>query len=175
MFKKGIIGLTTLTIVGCSNVQSVNGTAPSTNSTPHYIDTEISELSKELIDEQRKLALIRKTKYEATKPKTTATLPSTVIFSGLEVKRSFSCYCDVKVTLEALSALLGWDVANVYEVGHKPANGLPVNVNIKNQPLALMIEQLEAQIGNVADVRIDPNFESILIEYKILTPTKQMR
>lgn len=175
MFKKGIIGLAMITIVGCSNVQSVNGTAPSTTSTPHYIDAEISELSKELIDEQRKLALIRKAKYEATKPKSTPTLPSSVLFSGLEVKRTFSCYCDVKITLEALSVLLGWNVENVYEIGHKPANGLPVNVHIEDQPLALMIEQLEAQIGNVADVRIDPNYESILIEYKILTPTKQMR
>lgn len=175
MLKIGMIGVAAISIVGCSNVERVNATAPSTNSTPHYIDSEISELSKELIDEQRQLALLRKTKYESTKPVESATLPNSVIFSGLEVKRNFDCYCDARIALEALSALLGWNVENVYEVGHKPANGVPVNINIKNQPLALMIEQLEAEIGHLADVRIDPNFESILIEYKTLTPTKQMR
>lgn len=165
-----IIGLGVI-ITGCSSTEVINPTAPKVE--PHYIDTEVANLSKQLIDEQRHLANIREQKQKSLQSpsKQNVALPSGAIMSGLETKRTLQCQgCDVKVVLEAVAGLLGWEPSNVYEIGRKPAQGLPTNINIRNEPLMRVLEQIKVDTGHAADIRIDPNFKTILIEYRALVP-----
>ncbi|MBF4437169.1 hypothetical protein ERJ77_22330, partial [Vibrio anguillarum] len=111
-----------------------------------------------------------KAKTKSTASTTPAT-PKGAIMVGLETNRTMKCMgCDVKIVLEGVAALLGWNANDVYEVGRKPAQGVPVNIDIKQEPLMVALEQIKADSGHIADIRIDPNFKSILIEYKSLNP-----
>lgn len=163
-------GFFILTTLGCST-KSVNSNAPLPSNKPHYIDTEIEQLAKQLIDEKRKLANIREAKLKATtSPQTNrAKVPQSAIFSGLETKRTLKCEgCDLKVALQSIAVLLGWDINSVYEVGRKPAQGVPVSIELNNEPLRIALQQIKMDAGHIMDLRIDPNFKSMLIEYKTL-------
>lgn len=171
MHKAAIIVVLGVIMGGCANTEVINPTAPKVE--PHYIDTEVANLSKQLIDEQRHLANIREAKQKSQEnpSKHNVALPSGAIMSGLETKRTLQCQgCDVKIVLEAVAGLLGWNTQNVYEIGRKPAQGLPTNINIRNEPLMRVLEQIKADTGHAADIRIDPNFKTILIEYRSLVP-----
>ena len=72
------------------------------------------------------------------------------------------------VNMQAIAVNLGWDANRVYEVGHKPAMGVPVEIRLRQEPISLALEQLEVQVGHFVDIRIDPNFKSILITYQAL-------
>ncbi|MEI8659200.1 DotD/TraH family lipoprotein [Vibrio sp. Hal054] len=162
-----------LSLVGCANKNEVaiNQTAPDAeHSRPTMIDQEIVSLSRQLIDETRKLANQRQLKLDSTfqeQKKVSSTKYKT--FSGLEVKRDFDCDCDIKTALQSLAINLNWDMDSVYEIGRKPAQGVPVEIHFKNMPMSTMLEMLDVQVGSFVDIRLDPNFETILISYKTIS------
>ncbi len=162
-----ITGLLALTLTGCATkVPTSDADVPQR---PHYIDEEISDLANQHIDEQRRLANIRQAKQLAQTQGTTAKVPtpSTAIFAGLETKRTMKCEgCDLKVAAQAIAVLLGWDANSVYELNRKPAQGVPVTINLNNEPLRRALEQIKVDAGHIMDLRIDPNFKSMVIEYK---------
>lgn len=171
MHKAAVIVVLGIIIGGCSSTKVINPTAPKVE--PHYIDTEVEHLSKLLIDEQRHLANIREQKQKSAENPVAhnATSLNGAIMSGLETKRSLECQgCDVKIVLQAVAGLLGWPPENVYEIGRKPAQGLPTNINLRNEPLIRVLEQVKVDTGHAVDIRIDPNFKTILIEYRALVP-----
>lgn len=156
--------------LGCTT-KSVNSNAPEPSRKPHYIDIEIERLAKQLIDEKRKLADIREAKLQAKATPTNRPpkIPQSAIFSGLETQRTLKCEgCDLKVALQSIAVLLGWDVNSVYEVGRKPAQGVPVTIELNNEPLRIALQQIKMDAGHIMNLRIDPNFKSMLIEYKTL-------
>lgn len=159
-------------MAGCVQKREVNPTARQVE--PHYIDKQVENLAKELIDEQRTLANIREAKAKAKSNPTSRNMatPSGAIMAGLETPRTMQCFeCDVKIVLEAVATLLGWDPASVYEIGRKPAQGVTTTIDINNEPLMRVLEQIKVDTGHAADIRVDPNFKSILIEYKSLMPS----
>ncbi len=160
----------TLALSGCSS-KSVNNNAPAASELPHYVDTEIQDLARQYLDEQRHLANVRSAKQNAlANSSQPVPSPNGAIFSGLETKRTILCEgCDIKVVSQAIAVLLGWDINSVYETGRKPALGVPVTIDLDNQPLRIALEQIKADAGHVMDLRIDPNFKSMLIEYKTIT------
>lgn len=168
--RKIVIGITTTCILaGCSNQLKVNENAPSPSSKPNLIDAELKSFSQQLIDANNRLVNARNAKIRSIEMRNHENdkLMATK-FSGLDVKRDFDCRCDLLTAMQALAINLNWDMNKVLEVGRKPAQGVPVDVSINNQPLALILEQVDMQVGHFADIRIDPNFESILIEYRLL-------
>lgn len=169
--KLAMLSCAVIFVNGCAD-KTVNAHAPIAGTTPHYLDAELSELARELVDEQRKLASIRQLANspqmnQQASTNSRAAIPKNAIFAGLETKRSVTCHgCDVKVVAQTIAVILGWDVNSVYEVGRKPPLGVPVNLNLKNQPLRIALEQIKTDAGHIMDLRIDPNFKSMLIEYK---------
>ncbi len=158
-----------MVITGCSN--RITSNAPEQHQTPHYLDEEIKDLSIQLIDEQRRLANIRQANQQKKQHAQIAqsSAPESAIFAGLETKRTIECQgCDIKVVAQAIAVLLGWDVNSVYELNRKPAQGVPVTIKLENEPLRRALEQIKHQAGHMMDLRIDPNFKSMVIEYKIV-------
>lgn len=173
-----VVPTTLVLLVGCANRTTINDTAPSAQaSQPHFIDQEINTLAKQLIDETRNLANIRQAKLDATS--TTATAkgaqpPKGAVFSGLDKVVTFQCEgCDVKVVLQGVAALLNWNIDDVYEYGRKPSHGTLVSARLNNEPVVNILHQLDADIGHLASIRIDPNFKTILIKYKPLATAKK--
>ncbi|ELP5729326.1 DotD/TraH family lipoprotein [Vibrio vulnificus] len=175
---KRIAPVTLALIVGCTTQTNTNDTAPSAQAAqPHFIDQEINTLAKQLIDETRNLANIRQAKLDATSPPLAprGTLPPKgAIFSGLDKVVTFQCEgCDVKVVLQGVAALLNWNIDDVYEYGRKPSHGTLVSARLNNEPVVNILQQLDADIGHLASIRIDPNFKTILIKYKPLATAKK--
>ncbi|MDN3661077.1 DotD/TraH family lipoprotein [Vibrio agarivorans] len=155
------------TITACSSSVAINETAPPSNQQRNLIDVELESFTQDLIDANNRLVSARKTKVDLQYEQHSKKLKPTK-FSGLDINRDFDCTCDLKTALQVLSIQLGWDMNKVLEIGRKPAQGVPVSVQQRNQPLSLVLESLDMQVGHYVDIRIDPNFESILIEYKSL-------
>lgn len=175
---KRLTPMTLALIVGCTTQTNTNDTAPSAlASQPHFIDQEINNLAKQLIDETRNLANIRQAKLDATSDRPAqrgVQPPKGAIFSGLDKVVSFQCEgCDVKVVLQGIAALLNWNIDDVYEYGRKPSHGTLVSARLDNEPVANILHQLDADVGHLASIRIDPNFKTILIKYKPLATAKK--
>ena len=158
-----------VSLTACVQKVATNPTAPAPSNKPNMIDTEIEDLSRQLIDEQRKLANIRQAKLDASFAQNKQ--PSSKLskkFSGLDINRNFQCNCDIKTAMQAIAATLNWDVNKVLEIGRKPAQGVPVQIHLKDQPLIVALEQIDIQTGHFTDIRIDPAFQTILITYRLI-------
>lgn len=161
-------------LCACAPKVVTNDTAPPSNQPPNLIDTELKDLSRQLIDEHRKLANIRQTKQDSVFSKQQDTSrKARQKFSGLETNRNVRCQCDIKTAMQAIAVNLNWDINKVLEIGHKPANGVPVQLRLDDQPLSLALEQIDIQTGHFIDIRIDPNFETILITYRTLDKPRE--
>lgn len=142
-------------------------------SQPHYLDVEVKDLAQELIHEQRLLARVRNAKLTAieTKEQRKARISRTKqIPIGFDKKVSLSMVNELSVVLRGISAVVGWGAESVYEIGRKPASPVIVRINIKpTEPIYNAIEQIDSQIGGIVSIRIDPNFETIIIKYNTET------
>ncbi|EHD1698116.1 hypothetical protein JR728_003745 [Vibrio vulnificus] len=156
-------------ITGCVSTVDVNKNAPPAGSKPNLIDAELKAKTTELIDAQNRLVNARKIKLDSLK--NDASTESQVMskkFSGLDTIRDINCQCDLKTAMQVIAINLNWDMNKVFELGRKPAQGVPVTIRQKGLPLAMAIESIDRQVGHFVDIRIDPNYETILIEYKAL-------
>ncbi len=162
-------------LCSCAQTNKINTTAPPPDQQPNLIDQELRANSQQLIDEIRSLADLRRTKQEtmfAANKKASQKISSK--FSGLDKNiGKFDCNCDLKVAMQAVAVNLNWDMNSVYEIGRKPATGVPVEVKLRQQPLALALEQIDVQVGHFVDIRIDPNFQTILLSYKVLSNSRE--
>lgn len=174
-FKKATMLVLTIAsfslMSGCAmKKEETNATAPPAEQQPNLIDEEMKSLSNELLQEWGKLATTRQAKHDmmsAEHKKVSAQINQK--FSGLETDvGSFNCHCDLKTAMQSIAGLLDWDMDKVFEVGLKPAQGVPVEVTLERQPLTLALEQIDVQVGHFTDIRIDPKFKTILITYRAL-------
>ncbi|WP_281188470.1 DotD/TraH family lipoprotein [Vibrio harveyi] len=156
-------------LAGCASTVDVNKNAPAPDTKPNLIDTELQSLTTELIDAHNRLVSTRQLKEQSlvTKNEAQSKLMQTK-FSGLDVVRDFDCQCDLKTAMQALAINLNWDMDKVLELGRKPAQGVPVTIKQKNKPLSLVLESVDRQVGHFVDIRVDPNYETILIQYVAL-------
>lgn len=157
----------TFALSACTSTTSINDTAPPASQQRNLIDVELDSYTQALIDANNRLVSARVTKVEAVRSQKEAQFKHNK-FSGLDMKRNFDCECDLKTAMQVFAIQLGWDMEKVLEIGRKPAQGVPVTVSQRDKPLALVLESLDTQVGHFVDIRIDPTFESILIEYKTL-------
>ncbi|MCC2524955.1 MULTISPECIES: DotD/TraH family lipoprotein [Vibrio] len=171
IYKYGAVIVSCMILSACSSTSKVNHTAPPPDEKPHIIDQELRSKTQELLEEVRALALIRQAKAKGKSQ--TSQDKISAGFSGLDKRINFDCSCDLKVNMQALAVNLGWDANRVYEVGHKPAMGVPVEIKLRQEPISLALEQLEVQVGHFVDIRIDPNFKSILITYQALDAPRE--
>lgn len=181
-FKKSIAMVCTVALIsivtGCSTQiqdQEMNVTAPPAEKQPNLIDEEMKNKSQKLIEEWKKLANLRQVKQEtALRADKKVSAQINKKFSGLETEVSyFNCHCDLKTAMQSVATLLDWDMDKVFEVGMKPAQGVPVEVTLKEQPLTFALEQIDVQVGHFVDIRLDPNFKTILITYRALDAPRE--
>lgn len=162
--------LLVLMISGCSS-KSIH--QQQTIKQPHYLDVEVKDLTQELIHEQRLLARVRNAKLTALESKENREARisrSKQIPVGFDKKVSLNMVNELSVVLRGISAVVGWGAKNVHEIGRKPAAPVIVRVNVKpTEPIYNAIEQIDSQVGGIVSVRIDPNFETIIIKYKTET------
>ncbi|CCO46809.1 putative Lipoprotein [Vibrio nigripulchritudo SOn1] len=159
----------------CAQTTKTNTGAPAPDQKPNLIDQELRSNSQQLLDEIRSLADLRRNSQESMIANTgNGRNKISAKFSGLDKNiGKFDCNCDLKVALQAIAVNLNWEMNRVYEVGRKPAMGVPVEVKLREQPLALALEQIDVQVGHFVDIRIDPNFKTILISYKTLSTSRE--
>lgn len=160
------------TSTACSTTDKINTTAPDPAKTPHYLDSEIRELSATLIDEQRKLARIRQSKLDALltdEDRKRQQSMNSQIIAGFDKRVDlWELENDIETVLRGIAALVGWGADRVYPMGIRPANGLLVKVRLKNEMIHNALDQIDVQVGTMVDIRIDPNFETIILSYKSL-------
>ncbi|MCG9579874.1 hypothetical protein L1D14_27095 [Vibrio tubiashii] len=175
VIKSGLFIFLIIGLSGCGTTPKTNATAPPPDHQPNLIDVELKEKTQDLLEEWKRLANIRQAKNDSLYNKdkqVSAQLNKK--FSGLEANVGyFNCRCDLKVAMQGIATILDWDMEKVFETGLKPAQGVPVAVRLDDQPLTLALEQVDIQVGHFADIRIDPNFKTILITYRSLDAPRE--
>ncbi|WP_318515620.1 DotD/TraH family lipoprotein [Photobacterium leiognathi] len=161
--------ISVLLVSGCSSSKDAS---PKFHQ-PHYLDTEIKDLTQELIAEQRMLARVASAKLEATESaeqRKARISRSKEIPIGFDKRVPLDITNDIETTLRAIAAVVGWGAERVYVLGNPPATPIIVKVSLeKYEPIYNAIEQIDAQIGGIVDIRIDPNFETIVLKYNANT------
>lgn len=98
---------------------------------------------------------------QATHPQAKAT-PFDPQALGMTQPTSLDWYGPVEPLLQQIAAASGYQVNTL---GKQPATPILVSISVKDQPLALILQNAAYQVQNQADIQVDPKRKVIELRY----------